>query len=342
MNAVDEADPTAHLDYELRPDRIARRPAEPRDQARLLVDGGPSGQILDRQVHDLPDLVGPGDLVVLNTTRSRHSHVTARTEQGRAVDMILVDKGPRPSDWVIRVPPSVPMAAGLELAIDGPGSVVARVARREQADCWIVELCGIEPDEVERWLDSVGHVPVPPYADLDIASERLQTVFADEAGSAAPPTAGLHLTSDVLARCVAGGARLATVDLQVSLRTPRYRHIDLDGSLLHSERYDVPEETIAACRSADRVIAIGTTVIRALESVGQSGELNGRTAIFITRPFDFQFVDTLFTNFQAPRSTILAMVDAFVGPRWRTLYEHALNRNYRFLALGDACLLRRG
>jgi S-adenosylmethionine:tRNA ribosyltransferase-isomerase len=166
-------------------------------------------------------------------------------------------------------------------------------------------------------------------------------VYAARAASAAAPTAGLHLTQAILDACEARGARLARVELVVGLDTFRPITVDdLSQHQMHSEYYRVPEATMQVCASAERVIAIGTTSVRALESAATRGELEGRTDLFIRRGYEFKVVDAMMTNFHLPCSTLLVMIDAFVGPRWRELYEVALREQYRFLSFGDAMLLQ--
>jgi S-adenosylmethionine:tRNA ribosyltransferase-isomerase len=167
-------------------------------------------------------------------------------------------------------------------------------------------------------------------------------VFADRSESVAAPTAGLHLTPEVLDRCRAAGVDVAEVELAVGLGTFRPMTADqVEDHRMHSERYRVPPATLAACERAERVVAVGTTTVRALESAVRRGEAEGRTDLFVRRPFDWQVVDVLLTNFHLPRSSLLVLVDAFVGPRWRALYEEALATGYRFLSFGDAMLLER-
>jgi S-adenosylmethionine:tRNA ribosyltransferase-isomerase len=191
-------------------------------------------------------------------------------------------------------------------------------------------------------------VPLPPYiTDPPADPERYQTVFADRPGSVAAPTAGLHLTPAVLEGCRAAGARIEMVDLVVGMGT--FRPISatkVEEHHMHAERYQVGARTMAACDAAraagGRVVAIGTTTVRALESAALSGRLEGRTELFIRRPWRWRAVDVLLTNFHLPRSSLLVLVDAFIGPRWRALYDDALKAGYRFLSFGDAMLLDRG
>jgi len=186
-------------------------------------------------------------------------------------------------------------------------------------------------------------VPLPPYIHEPLDDgERYQTVYARRAASAAAPTAGLHLTDAVLARCQQAGAAVAAIELVVGLDTFRpITEDDVDAHPMHTESYVVPEATWARCQRAERVLAVGTTVVRALETVARSGEREGRSDLFIRDGFEFRVVDRLLTNFHVPRTTLVALVDAFIGPRWRALYEIALNEGYRFLSFGDCMLLER-
>ena len=200
----------------------------------------------------------------------------------------------------------------------------------------------IESSNLEGALDRIGNMPLPPYitATLD-DPERYQTVYAQHPGSAAAPTAGLHLTDELLGRLAGRDVSFARVELVVGLDTFRPVTVDrLDDHHMHSERYRVPAATAAAIEAADRVVAVGTTTVRALESAARFGS-DGSTDLFIRRPFDFSVVDLVLTNFHMPKSTLLVMIDALVGPRWRNLYAEALAGNYRFLSFGDAMLLDR-
>jgi S-adenosylmethionine:tRNA ribosyltransferase-isomerase len=216
-------------------------------------------------------------------------------------------------------------------------------ARTAAGDTFHVHLVDQSGTDALTLLEDVGEVPLPPYisARLD-RPERYQTVYATQPGSAAAPTAGLHLTPALLERVRATGATIHAVELVVGLDT--FQPVSVDDPRehrMHSERYRVPEATWAACRDADRVVAVGTTSVRALESAAASGRLAGRTDLFLHRGATFHVVDVLLTNFHLPRTTLLMMIDAFVGPRWRDLYAIALAESYRFLSFGDAMLLDR-
>ena len=186
-------------------------------------------------------------------------------------------------------------------------------------------------------------MPLPPYVHAKLAEpERYQTVFARRPVSAAAPTAGLHLTEALLERCRERGIDFATIELAVGLDTFRpVTEAHVEDHAMHTEAYVVPPKTMQACAAATRVVAVGTTVVRALEATAATRASEGRTDLFITRGFSFQVVDVLLTNFHVPRTTLLALIDAFVGPRWRELYEVALASGYRFLSFGDAMLVER-
>ncbi|MDH3753051.1 MAG: S-adenosylmethionine:tRNA ribosyltransferase-isomerase, partial [Acidimicrobiia bacterium] len=204
----------------------------------------------------------------------------------------------------------------------------------------------VQLDAEARLLDALerhGEMPLPPYLDGGIEDpERYQTVYSRRPASAAAPTAGLHFTPETFDELTARGIEVAHVELVVGLDTFRPITVErLDDHVMHSEAYRVPTSTWERVQSAGRVVAIGTTTVRALESAAARGELAGRTDLFIRAPYDFAVVDVLLTNFHLPRSTLLVMIDAFIGPRWRALYETALAEGYRFLSFGDAMLLER-
>jgi len=196
-------------------------------------------------------------------------------------------------------------------------------------------------------VDRAGSMPLPPYIHHPLPDpERYQTVFAAERPawerSVAAPTAGLHFTPELLARCRRAGATVATVDLAIGLDTFRpVTAVTPSGHVIHTERYAVPEETIATCSGARRVIAIGTTAVRALESAAATGRLAGRTDLYIHGTFPFRVVDVLVTNFHLPRSSLLLLVESFGGPEWRELYATALAERYQFLSFGDAMVTTR-
>lgn len=333
---------SADFDYDLPVERIAQTPIEPRDAARLLVDRG-SAPPEHRHVRDLPDLVdlvGPDDVVVVNETRVVPARLRLHRSTGGAVEVLLLEsRDPARRTWEALVRPARRLRAG-ERLIAADGEAVVRVGGRTEAgDTFEVVLTGATDELLERH----GEMPLPPYITERLERpDRYQTVYARRPGSAAAPTAGLHLTTELLANLRDQGTRIETVELLVGLDT--FRPLTSEDPLehrMHSERYDVPETTLAACREARRVVAVGTTAVRALESAAATGQLRGRTDLFIHRGFEWRVVDVMMTNFHLPRTTLLVMIDAFVGPRWRRLYEIALAEGYRFLSFGDAMLLDR-
>ena len=326
----------AELDYDLPPEAIAQRPVEPRDAARLLVDRGPDAPPVHATVRQLPALLSDGDLLVVNDTRVRRARLHLRKPTGGAVEVLLVDdRGD--GCWEALGRPSKRVPAGMTLlGID----VQVVVGDDLGGGRRLVHVAAGDPE-------AEGDVPLPPYIHEPLADpERYQTVFARRAASAAAPTAGLHLTHDVLARCGDAGVAVATVELVVGLDTFRPISTDrVEDHEMHTESYAVPAATwdaVAATRRAGgQVVAVGTTVTRALESAAVRGELEGRTDLLIRPGHSWACVDRLLTNFHVPRTTLLALVADFVGPRWRDLYDRALADGYRFLSFGDACLLTR-
>jgi S-adenosylmethionine:tRNA ribosyltransferase-isomerase len=332
----------AEFDYDLPADAIAQRPASPRDAARLLVDDG-SGQVAHRTVADMPGLVRPGDVLVVNRTRVLPARLRLRKTTGGEVEVLLLEETTTGAWEALvrpgrRVRPGTALVAGPHLTVvvdgDGPGDGTR-----------LVELVVPEGADVLAALDRHGVVPLPPYITEPLDDpERYQTVFADRPGSVAAPTAGLHLTPQVLDACRAAGARVDAVELVVGMGTFRPMTADkVEDHHMHAERYRVPRSTLDACLAAraagGRVVAVGTTSVRALESAALSGDLEGRTELFIHRPWDWRLVDVLMTNFHLPRSSLLVLVDAFVGERWRSLYAEAMAAGYRFLSFGDAMWL---
>ena len=352
---------TSAFDYDLPPERIAQVPIEPRDSARLLVDGGPGAAPSHRHIRDLPSLVRPGDVVVVNDTRVLAARLAMRRDTGGAAEVLLLEqRGPAPDDgWLALVRPSRKLAPGsclVPAADAAAAAVVVEVLDDLGEGRRVVRLVPGPGTSSTPWtrdaelaaVAAVGQMPLPPYITTPLAdADRYQTVYADEVGSAAAPTAGLHLTHDVLAAVEAAGATVARVELRVGLDTFRPITSDLvEDHVMHTEAYRVPAPTwqlVADARpGGGRVVVVGTTALRALELAAGRGRLEGRTDLFIRGEHDFAVTDLLLTNFHLPRSSLLVLIDAFVGPRWRRLYADALAADYRFLSFGDAMLLQRG
>lgn len=330
------------LDYELDPALIAQVPIEPRDAARLLVDRG-SAPPEHRHVRVLSELLAPGDLVVVNDTKVIPARLRLRRASGGASEVLLLE----PCDssqrhWEALAKPARKLPPGSTLH-DPSGRAVVEVGRRTPAgDTFVVTLLG--DDDPLDMLAALGEMPLPPYIHTTPEDpERYQTVFARRPASAAAPTAGLHLTDDVFAALGALGIATASVELVVGLDT--FAPITESDPLthrMHSERYRVPPRTWDDAAVARRVVAVGTTTVRALESAAATGSLSGRTELFLHPGREFSVVDVLMTNFHLPRTTLLLMIEAFVGTRWRRLYADAARAGYRFLSFGDAMLLDRG
>jgi S-adenosylmethionine:tRNA ribosyltransferase-isomerase len=347
-SAVDTAD----FDYDLPAARIAQVPVEPRDAARLLVDRGPSRGPEHAHVRDLPDRLRPGDLLVVNETRVLPARLRLRKPSGGAVEVLVLERCG--DGWEALVRPSRKVPAGALLHAEGAGAGEGGPAVRVLDDLGDgrrrVQFLGADGRAVAddlAALAELGEIPLPPYITVPLADpERYQTVYATRAASAAAPTAGLHLTTAVLDRLDERGVACAPVELVVGLDTFRPITADrVEDHRMHSEAYVVPPETAAAVArtkaAGGRVVAVGTTAVRALESAAATGRPAGRTDLFIHGSYPFAVVDVLLTNFHTPRSSLLVLIEAFVGPRWRALYETALVEGYRFLSFGDAMLLDR-
>jgi S-adenosylmethionine:tRNA ribosyltransferase-isomerase len=309
----------ADLDYDLPPELIAQHPAERRDESRLLVYDRASGAVRHRRFRDLPEELAPEALVVVNDTRVVPARLHLRRATGGAVEVLLVERG-EGDEWEGLARPSRKLRAGDRL---GP-----------------VEL--LEPLGEGRWRlrlhgPAAGELPLPPYIHEPLAEPgRYQTVYAQEEGSAAAPTAGLHFTPELLARL-----EVERVTLHVGLDTFRPLAVeDLAEHAIHGERYEVRPEAWRRIAAAREVVAVGTTTVRTLETVAHGGPLAGRTELFITPGFEFRRVDRLLTNFHLPRSTLLALVMAFAGvEEVRRLYRLAVEERYRFYSFGDAMLI---
>ena len=326
-------------DYELPQSAIAQRPVDPRDAARLLDATDPSGRIGHRVVRDLPELLGPGDVVVVNTSRVIPARLRLVKETGGAAEVLLLEPEPNRDSrtWRALVRPGRRLAPGTVLAATASGEGLVEVGERLCDGQRRVRLLA-EPAEV---LAACGTVALPPYIDEPLTDpERYQTVYADEPGSVAAPTAGLHLTTEVLSRCRERGAEVRGLDLAVGLATFRpLAERRVEDHVMHTEHYRVPAETMDACRQAARVLAVGTTTVRALETAAATGVLEGGSDLFIRPGFEFAVVDVLMTNFHMPRSSLLVLLEAFCSSRWHLLYQTALERGYRFLSFGDAMIV---
>jgi S-adenosylmethionine:tRNA ribosyltransferase-isomerase len=306
---------TSELDYDLPSELIAQHPAQRRDASRLLVYRRSTGEVAHRTFSDLPAELS-GELAVVNDTRVVPARI--RLERPRGEVLLLERSGG--DEWLALARPTRKLRPG-----DRHGAV--ELIEHLGEGRWRVRLDG-EPH---------GEAPLPPYITEPLADPgRYQTVYADEAGSAAAPTAGLHFTPELLGRL-----EVERVTLHVGLDTFRPLSTEtLEEHELHGERYAVRPEAWERIRAAERVLAVGTTSVRVLETLARTGELAGRTSLFVTPGFEFRRVDALLTNFHLPRSTLLALVMAFAGiEETRRLYRVAVAERYRFYSFGDAMLI---
>jgi S-adenosylmethionine:tRNA ribosyltransferase-isomerase len=315
------------LDYDLPPELIAQHPVEPRDASRLLVFDRASGAMRHRGFRDLPDELD-GHLVVVNDTRVVPARLLLRRRTGGEVEVLLLER--RDGDtWEALVRRSRRLRAGERLVVSGAeGAAPVELLEELGEGRWVVRLEG-EPH---------GEVPLPPYIrEPQDDPERYQTVYADEAGSAAAPTAGLHFSRALLDRLDP-----VAVTLHVGLDTFRPLATEtLEAHTLRGERYRVEPDAWARIGAAQQVLAVGTTTTRVLETLARGAPLEGRTDLFITPGFAFRRVDALLTNFHLPRTTLLALVMAFAGvEETRRLYAAAVEQRYRFYSFGDAMLVR--
>jgi S-adenosylmethionine:tRNA ribosyltransferase-isomerase len=309
---------TSLLEYDLPQELIAQTPAERRDASRLLVYRRATSEIEHHTFSALPDLLS-GELVVVNDTRVVPARLRLRRTSGGSVEVLLLEQ----------------VGAGV-------WEVLARPGRRLRAGERLGPVELVEPIGDGRWIarmegEPAGEAPLPPYIREPLGDpERYQTVYAREPGSAAAPTAGLHLTPELIARLDP-----VAVTLHVGLDTFRpVVSAVLEEHPLHGERYSVAPEAWARIAGAERVLAVGTTTVRVLETVARGGELSGRTTLFVTPGHTFRRVDALLTNFHLPRSTLLALVMAFAGvAETREIYRVAIAERYRFYSFGDAMLV---
>jgi S-adenosylmethionine:tRNA ribosyltransferase-isomerase len=311
---------TSELDYELPPELIAQRPLERRDDSRLLVFDRETGAVEHHRFRDLGSRLAPDSRVVVNDTRVLLARLWLERPTGGRTEVLLLERV-EGEVWEALARPSRKLRAGMAL---GPVELLEDLGEGR----WRLRLAG-EPD---------GEAPLPPYITEPLAdAERYQTVYAEESGSAAAPTAGLHFTPELYA-----SLDVERVTLHVGLGTFKPVTAEtLDEHVLHSERYEVGDEAWARIEAAHHVTAVGTTTVRVLESVARGAPLTGRTELFVTPGFEFRRVDSLVTNFHLPRSSLLALVMAFAGvDETRRLYETAIEERYRFYSFGDAMLIR--
>jgi S-adenosylmethionine:tRNA ribosyltransferase-isomerase len=369
---------TAEFDFELPPELIAQAPPPQRDQSRLLVLDRSTGQLDHRQFRDLPGYLRPGDVLVLNNSRvipARLRGTNAKT--GGQFEVLLLEEN-NLNDWWVMLRPGKRARVGTRIQFRAPSgqpSPVDAIVLESNSEGHrrlrfeIASLPGAHAaSDIKMRLDELGEVPLPPYINRSGAGQmeqdrqRYQTVFARPPGSVAAPTAGLHFTEALLDQIRAAGVRVCFLTLHVGLGTfAPVKSETIEGHLMHAEHFELSQDTADAINAAKqarhRVVAVGTTTVRVLESLGAAAGSDpqsspaplsahsGRTRIFIYPPYRFRIVDALLTNFHLPRSTLLMLVSAFADQRGRpgrelvlAAYAEAVRQRYRFFSYGDAML----
>ena len=340
---------TADFDFHLPEELIAQTPLEKRDASRLLVVNHETGQMEDTHFDAIIDQLHPGDALVMNDTRVFPARLHGeKPETGGHVELLLL-KNIAGDDWEVLAKPAKRLKVGAAISF-GDGRLTATVLEELEHGGRIVRFHyqGIFLEV----LESLGEMPLPPYIHEKLKDrERYQTVYAKENGSAAAPTAGLHFTKELLAQIEAKGVKLVYLTLHVGLGTFRPVSVDnVDEHEMHSEFYTLSEEAASTLRqvkaSGKRVIAVGTTSIRTLETIGSkfNGEIkadSGWTNIFIKPGYDWKIVDAFSTNFHLPKSTLVMLVSAFAGRELvLSAYQHAIDEKYRFFSFGDAMFIK--
>jgi S-adenosylmethionine:tRNA ribosyltransferase-isomerase len=337
------------FNYELPPELIAKHPLANRTDSRLLevkADGENHAQLVDRQFKDILSLVQPGDLLVFNDTKVIPARLHGKKETGGIVELLIERISGEKQAWVQIRASKVPKT----------GSIVH--IHNQSGETFSVEMIGYDgrfyevrfPENVFDLLERFGKLPLPPYIEHQPDGEDAQssqTVVAKNPGAVAAPTAGLHFDEVILQKLKNLGVNQATVTLHVGAGTfTPVREEDLSKHQMHYEWFSIPNETLQAIeqtkKNGGRVIAVGTTSLRALESQANSQQSSGETNLFITPGYQFKVVDCLLTNFHLPKSTLLMLVSAFAGvDNIRAAYQHAINQQYRFFSYGDAMFLCR-
>jgi S-adenosylmethionine:tRNA ribosyltransferase-isomerase len=352
--------PTDLFDYDLPPELIAQQPAEPRDASRLLVLHRSTGQIEHAHFREIGRWLAPGDLLVVNRSRVVPARLAARRRPGGGAAEILLLRRQEPGLWEALVRPGRKLAPGALVDLDQ--GIVGEVVARTAAGGRLVRFSGAQPDsgsqpdsgphqDIDAAVLALGRLPLPPYIQgYHGDPERYQTVYGDQPGSAAAPTAGLHFTPELLAALQARGIGLATVTLEIGLDTFRpVKSDDLREHEIHRETCTVTAETVRTIQETKarggRVVAIGTTSVRSLETAAAHPEAaeagwSGATSLYILPGYQFRAVDVLVTNFHLPRSTLLALVSALASrDLMMRAYAEAIRERYRFFSFGDAMLI---
>ncbi|MGI6214032.1 MAG: tRNA preQ1(34) S-adenosylmethionine ribosyltransferase-isomerase QueA [Christensenellales bacterium] len=330
--------------YDLPQNLIAQTPAEPRDSSRLLVYNRKTESVEHKRFRDIADYLNAGDVLVVNTTRVIMARLFAFNDKGRQFELLLLRRL-NATQWETLIKPAKKAKIGDTLKVNDSLSLTVKEYVADGVRLIEFHFSGV----FESLLEQAGIVPLPPYIKQKLEDkERYQTVYSLQEGSSAAPTAGLHFTPELLNKIEQKGCRIVKVLLHVGTATFRpVKAEDITEHKMHSEYYELSEEAAQSINTAKeqgrRVIAVGTTSVRVLESAGKSGRLRaqqGYTDIFIYPPYDFKIADALITNFHLPESTLIMLVSAFAGrEKVLELYRHAVEENYRFFSFGDAMFI---
>ena len=327
------------FDFELPKELIAQKPAEPRDSARLMVLNREFKHIEHRIFRDIKEYLKEGDVLILNNTKVIPARLLGKKITGARIEVFLLEKI-EDGIWKCLVKPGSKMKVGSELVFRN--GLFGKVIARNDDGTRIIEFSAKEDKEIF----SAGEVPLPPYIkNRGIDPEKYQTVYAQKEGAVAAPTAGLHFTKELLDEIKKMGVKVAYITLHVGLGTFRPVKVEnIENHEMEEEFYHVPKETVDIINDAQgRIIAVGTTVVRTLETIARlpkMDEYTGKTDIFIYPPFEFKMVDALITNFHLPRSTLLMLVSAFAGlDLIKKAYKIAIEKEYRFFSFGDAMFI---
>lgn len=322
------------FNYDLPEERIAKFPPKERGTTRLLVIDRKTGELKDSYYKNLDEFLNPGDVLILNDTKVMKSRLFATLPDGRERELVVLE---RHNGDLHRVMYRGKLHDGDILNVGDVKITVKQILGNGIAEVECAE-------DLAELADKYGNVPLPPYLHRDATAadiERYQTIWAKNTGSAAAPTASLNMTDELLERLKKKGIVIKYITLHVGLGTFLPMRTDnVEDHKMHSEWFNIPEDTLEAIKSAKRVIAVGTTVARTLEYYAKTGKTCGEDDIFIYPGFEFKIVDALLTNFHAPKSTVLMLASAFAG--WDNLhnaYDHAVKENYNFLSYGDSCFI---
>lgn len=334
------------FDYDLDEKLIAQTPIEPRNFSRLMVLKTHDKTIEHKHFYDLKEFLEPGDTLVLNDTKVIPARLIGHKETGAKIEVFLLRALAQKNQWEVLVKPGRKVQIGAKIFFDE--NLSCEVLEKTDFGGRVVAFSFDETKSFEKILDDVGQMPLPPYIHQQLSkenSQRYQTVFNHEFGSAAAPTAGLHFTKEQLNDLQASGVNISFVTLHVGLGTFRPVNTDvIEEHQMHSEFYSIDEKTIHLLEQTranhKKIVACGTTVVRTLESFAQKKKLSGWTDIFIYPGYKFQWIDAMITNFHLPKSTLLMLVSAFADREFiLQAYHEAIQRSYRFFSFGDAMLI---